>query len=67
MNVLGTTQNVSDMNTLAAISGLDTLAANSANVTTVANNLSSVNNFAEVYRIASSAPTDSLNVGDLIL
>ena len=65
MNVLGTTQNVSDMNTLAAISGLGTLAANSANVTTVANNLSSVNNFAEVYRISSSAPTDSLNVGDL--
>ena len=65
MNTLGTTQNVSDMNTLAAISGLDTLASNSANVTTVANNLSSVNNFAEVYRIVSSAPTDSLNVGDL--
>ena len=65
MNVLGTTQNVSDMNTLAAISGLSSLAANSANVTTVANNLSSVNNFAEVYRIASSAPSDSLNVGDL--
>ena len=65
MNTLGTTQNVSDMNTLAAISGLNTLASNSANVTTVANNLSSVNNFAEVYRIASSAPTDSLNVGDL--
>ena len=65
MNTLGTAQNVSDMNTLAAISGLGTLAANSANVTTVATNLSSVNNFAEVYRIASSAPTDSLNVGDL--
>tara|TARA_R100000152_G_C6776079_1_gene204977 strand:- start:9 stop:2714 length:2706 start_codon:yes stop_codon:yes gene_type:complete len=65
MNTLGTTQTVSDMNTLAAISGLDSLASNSANVTTVANNLSSVNNFAEVYRIASSAPTTSLNVGDL--
>ena len=65
MNTLGTTQTVSDMNTLAAISGLDSLASNSANVTTVANNLASVNNFAEVYRIASSAPTTSLNVGDL--
>ena len=64
-DTLGTTQTVSDMNTLAAISGLDSLASNSANVTTVANNLSSVNNFAEVYRIASSAPTTSLNVGDL--
>jgi len=65
MNTLGTSQNVSDMNTLASISGLDTLASNSANVTTAVNNLSSINNFAEVYRIASSAPTSSLNSGDL--
>nr|BAR28750.1 hypothetical protein [uncultured Mediterranean phage uvMED] len=65
MNTLGTSQTVSDMNTLAGISGLNSLASNSANVTTVANNLASVNNFAEVYRISSSAPTSSLNVGDL--
>ena len=65
MNTLGTSQTVSDMNTLAGISGLNSLASNSANVTTVANNLASVNNFAEVYRISSSAPTTSLNVGDL--
>jgi hypothetical protein len=65
MNTLGTAQTVSDMNTLAAISGLNTLAANSANVTTAVSNLSSINNFAEVYRIASSAPTSSLNSGDL--
>ena len=65
MNTLGTAQTVSDMNTLAGISGLNSLASNSANVTTVANNLASVNNFAEVYRISSSAPTTSLNVGDL--
>ena len=65
MNTLGTAQTVSDMNTLAAISGLNTLASNSANVTTVATNISGVNSFAERYRVASSAPTDSLNVGDL--
>ena len=65
MNTLGTSQTVSDMNTLAAISGLNTLASNSANITTAVNNLSSINNFAEVYRIASSAPTSSLNSGDL--
>ena len=29
------------------------------------NNLSSINNFAEVYRIASGAPSSSLNEGDL--
>ena len=65
MNTLGTADVVSDMNTLAAISGLSSLAANSANVTTVATNLSSVNNFAEVYRISSSAPVSSLDSGDL--
>ena len=65
MNTLGTTQIVSNMNTLAGISGLNALASNSSNVTSVANNLSSVNNFAEVYRIASSAPSSSLNSGDL--
>ncbi len=65
MNTLGTTQTVSDMNTLAAISGLNTLASNSANVTTVANNVTGVNSFAERYRVASSAPSSSLQVGDL--
>ena len=65
INTLGTTQTVSDMNTLAAISGLNTLASNSANVTTVANNVAGVNSFAERYRVASSAPTTSLDVGDL--
>ena len=65
LNTLGTADAVSDMNTLAAISGLDTLASNSANVTTVANNISGVNSFADRYRIASSAPGSSLDVGDL--
>ena len=35
------------------------------NVNTVASNLSDVNNFAETYRISASAPTTSLDVGDL--
>ena len=35
------------------------------NIGTVASNVSGVNSFAERYRIASSAPTSSLNVGDL--
>ena len=65
LNTLGTADAVSDMNTLAAISGLNTLASNSANVTTVANNISGVNSFADRYRIASSAPSSSLDVGDL--
>ena len=64
-NINAVNSNSSNINTLAGISGLSSLAANNANVTTVANNLSSVNSFAETYRIASSAPTSSLNVGDL--
>ncbi len=65
LNTLGTADVVSDMNTLAAVSGLNTLASNSANVTTVATNISGVNSFAERYRVESSAPSSSLNVGDL--
>ena len=65
LNTLGTADAVSDMNTLAAVSGLNTLASNSANVTTVANNISGVNSFADRYRVASSAPGTSLDVGDL--
>jgi len=36
-----------------------------ANVTTVANNISSVNNFEAIYRIGTSDPTSSLDEGDL--
>lgn len=55
----------SEITTLAGISGLSSLAAASSAVTNVNNNLSAVQNFADVYRISSSAPTTSLNVGDL--
>ena len=51
--------------TLAGISGLSALASANAAVTNVSNNLASVQNFADVYRVASSAPTSSLNTGDL--
>ena len=55
----------SDITTLAGMSGLSTLAGSATAVTTVANNLTAVQNFADLYRISSSAPTSSLNVGDL--
>lgn len=55
----------SDITTLAGISGLSSLAAAHAAVTNVSSNLLSVQNFADVYRISASAPTTSLNVGDL--
>ena len=62
---LGTSTNVTNMATLAGISGLGSLASAHAAVSNVSSNLSAVQNFADVYRIASSAPTSSLNVGDL--
>jgi len=65
MATLGTSTNVSNMSTLAGISSLSNLASAHAAVSTVATNLASVNNFAEQYRISSSAPTSSLTVGDL--
>ncbi|MDA7523143.1 phage tail fiber protein [bacterium] len=65
MATLGTSTNVSNMSTLAGITNLNNLANAHASVTSVANNLASVNAFGETYRIASSAPTTSLNSGDL--
>ena len=62
---LGTSTNVSNMATLAGITNLTNLANAHAAVTNVNTNLAAVQNFADVYRIASSAPTSSLNQGDL--
>ena len=63
--VAGQISPTNNIGTLAGISGLSNLAAAHAAVTNVNNNLSAVQNFADVYRIASSAPTSSLNAGDL--
>jgi len=68
--ILATTDVVADMNTLATsdiVSDMNTLAT-SANVTamsTCSTNISDINTFANRYRIASSAPSTSLDVGDL--
>lgn len=53
--------------TLAGITGLSNLASAEASghVTNVSNNLAGVNSFAERYRISSSAPTTSNDLGDL--
>ena len=44
---------------------INTVAGANANITTVATNIGDVNTFANRYRIASSAPTSSLDAGDL--
>jgi len=80
-NVNTAAGSIANINTVAndlneATSEIDTVATNIANVNnvgndianvnTVATNINSVNSFSEVYRIASSDPTSSLNVGDLV-
>jgi hypothetical protein len=62
----------SDIQTLAniedgttATNAISNVGGSIANVNTVATNLASVNNFGEVYRISATAPTTSLNSGDL--
>jgi hypothetical protein len=70
MNTLGTADVVADLNTLGTadvVSDMNTLgtADNVTNMNTVADNISSVNSFAAQYRVASSAPTTSLDEGDL--
>ena len=74
INTVGS--NISNVNTVAGISSnvttvagiasnVTSVAGVASNVTTVASNISGVNSFAERYRVASSAPTSSLDAGDL--
>jgi hypothetical protein len=68
MDLLATSSNITNMATLGAsgvVANIATVAGVSSNVTTVANNISGVNSFAERYRVASSAPSSSLDEGDL--
>ena len=56
----------SNITTVAgANSNITTVAGSISNVNIVGNNISNVNNFANRYRIASSAPTSGLDEGDL--
>ena len=65
-NINAVNSNSANINTVAGISSaVSTVAGANANVSTVASNISGVNSFAERYRIASSAPGSSNDVGDL--
>jgi len=66
----------SDVSTVAGISAnvttvagdtanIATVAGNTTNINTVATNITDVNTFANRYRISATAPTTSLDVGDL--
>ena len=78
MNLLATSDNVNNMATLGAsgvvgnistvansISNVNSVGGAIANVNTVASNLASVSNFGNVYRVSNSAPSTSLDSGDL--
>jgi acyl-[acyl carrier protein]--UDP-N-acetylglucosamine O-acyltransferase len=55
LNASGVITNIANLNATDVIT----------NIGTVASNVSGVNSFADRYRVASSAPTSSLDVGDL--
>jgi hypothetical protein len=65
-NVTSVANDASDIGTVASdISNVNTVAGSISNVNTVATNMSGVNDFAARYRVSASAPTTSLNDGDL--
>jgi len=69
MAILGDADIVADMAVLGATGvadDMETVANNVASVTTTATNIADVNNFANVYRIASSDPVSSLDTGDMV-
>ena len=47
------------------VANIASVAGSISNVNTVATNISGINSFAARYRVASSAPTSSLDAGDL--
>jgi hypothetical protein len=70
MDLLGASGVIADMDLLGAsgvIADMDAIGATGviADLETVANNLSSINDFADKYRIASSAPSSNNDDGDL--
>ena len=64
-DVTNVKNNSTNITTLAGITNLANLANAHAAVSNVSTNLSAVQNFADVYRIASSPPSTSLTLGDL--
>ena len=66
MNLLGTTANITAMSNVSdSITNVNSVASGLTNINTVASNISGVNSFGERYRVASSAPVSSNDVGDL--
>ncbi len=65
-NITSVAGSISNVNTVGgSIANVNAVGTDIANVNTVATNLASVNNFGEVYRISATAPTTSLDNGDM--
>ena len=65
-NINAAVSNATNINSAVSnATNINTVAGGITNVNTVATNIASVNNFADVYRIDSSAPSTSLTAGDL--
>ena len=62
-SVAGNSTNINAVGT--NITNVNSVGSNIANVNTTAANITGVNSFGERYRVASSAPSTSLNEGDL--
>jgi len=65
--VAGANTNIANLNASGVITNIANLNASGVitNIGTVASNIAGVTSFAEKYRVASSAPTSSLDEGDL--
>ena len=65
-NINSAVSNASNINSAVSnASNITAVAGSISNVNTVATNISNVNDFSDKYRVASSAPTSSLDTGDL--
>ena len=65
-NISSVASNSSNINTVAgSITNVNNVGNNIANVNTTAQNITGVNSFGERYRVSASAPTTSLDAGDL--
>ena len=65
-NINAVNSNSSNINAVANnSSNINTVASNNSNITTVATNVSGINDFADRYRVASSAPSSNNDEGDL--
>ena len=65
-NINSAVANASNINAAVAnASNINSAVSNATNINITANNISDVNNFATRYRIGSTNPTTSLDIGDL--